>query len=335
MPDKPKVAFYWCASCGGCEEAVVDLAEDILDVVAAVDIVFWPVALDFKYKRRRGDARRVHRCHLAQRRHPHHRAGGDGPPAAPQEPVPDRLRLLRPSAAAFPAWPTSSPREQILQLRLRGSAHHRSTKPKTRPQTAVQGQRPRRCTLPELHNVVRALDQVVEVDYYLPGCPPTPKLTKAAVAALLEGKLPPKGTRAGARHRAVRASARARTPSPTNLSFTAFKRPHQVLIDPEQVPAGAGRGLHGPGHARRLRGRCASAATCPAPAASAPPPACATRAQRSCPRSAPTSPPRRKRRSTTVLAGIPDPVGTFYRYGLAKSLLRRKVSLPAAMEGTL
>jgi len=30
MPDKPKVAFYWCASCGGCEEAVVDLAEDIL-----------------------------------------------------------------------------------------------------------------------------------------------------------------------------------------------------------------------------------------------------------------------------------------------------------------
>ncbi|HJW75296.1 MAG TPA: oxidoreductase, partial [Thermoleophilia bacterium] len=45
---KPKVAFYWCASCGGCEEAVVDLAEDVLTVVDAVDIVFWPVALDFK-----------------------------------------------------------------------------------------------------------------------------------------------------------------------------------------------------------------------------------------------------------------------------------------------
>jgi F420-non-reducing hydrogenase small subunit len=45
---KPKVAFYWCASCGGCEEAVVDLAEAILDVVQAVEIVLWPVALDFK-----------------------------------------------------------------------------------------------------------------------------------------------------------------------------------------------------------------------------------------------------------------------------------------------
>ncbi len=47
---KPKVAFYWCASCGGCEETVVDLAEDILGVVEAVDIVLWPVAMDFKYK---------------------------------------------------------------------------------------------------------------------------------------------------------------------------------------------------------------------------------------------------------------------------------------------
>ena len=49
MP-KPKVAFYWCASCGGCEETVVDLAEDILGVVEKVDIVLWPVAMDFKYK---------------------------------------------------------------------------------------------------------------------------------------------------------------------------------------------------------------------------------------------------------------------------------------------
>src|SRR5512140_930462 len=48
MPAKPKIAFYWCASCGGCEEAVVDLAEDILAVVEALDIVFWPCAMDFK-----------------------------------------------------------------------------------------------------------------------------------------------------------------------------------------------------------------------------------------------------------------------------------------------
>src|SRR5512136_1343152 len=47
---KPKIGFYWCASCGGCEEAIVDLAEDILGVVEAVDIVYWPCAMDFKKK---------------------------------------------------------------------------------------------------------------------------------------------------------------------------------------------------------------------------------------------------------------------------------------------
>ena len=48
--EKPKIAFYWCASCGGCDESILDLSEDILEFVEAMDIVFWPVALDFKTK---------------------------------------------------------------------------------------------------------------------------------------------------------------------------------------------------------------------------------------------------------------------------------------------
>ena len=48
MTAKPKIGFYWCASCGGCEEAIVDLAEDILEVTQLIDIVFWPCAMDFK-----------------------------------------------------------------------------------------------------------------------------------------------------------------------------------------------------------------------------------------------------------------------------------------------
>ena len=48
--NKLKIAFYWAASCGGCEIAVLDINEKILDVVQIADIVFWPVALDIKYK---------------------------------------------------------------------------------------------------------------------------------------------------------------------------------------------------------------------------------------------------------------------------------------------
>src|SRR5512146_862207 len=50
MGNKLKIAFYWAASCGGCEIAVLDINEKILDVVKIADIVFWPVALDIKYK---------------------------------------------------------------------------------------------------------------------------------------------------------------------------------------------------------------------------------------------------------------------------------------------
>ncbi len=45
---KGKLALYWAASCGGCEIAVLALNEKILDVAAAFDIVFWPVAIDAK-----------------------------------------------------------------------------------------------------------------------------------------------------------------------------------------------------------------------------------------------------------------------------------------------
>jgi len=46
---KPTLALYWAASCGGCEIAVLDLQEKILEVAQAFDIIFWPAAMDFKY----------------------------------------------------------------------------------------------------------------------------------------------------------------------------------------------------------------------------------------------------------------------------------------------
>ena len=46
---KPKVAFYWAASCGGCEITITELGMNLVAVGDAVDIVFWPCAMDFKY----------------------------------------------------------------------------------------------------------------------------------------------------------------------------------------------------------------------------------------------------------------------------------------------
>ena len=47
---KLKLALYWAASCGGCEIAQLQIGDKLLKVAEAADIVFWPVAIDAKYK---------------------------------------------------------------------------------------------------------------------------------------------------------------------------------------------------------------------------------------------------------------------------------------------
>ena len=48
--------------------------------------------------------------------------------------------------------------------------------------------------LPVFYDTLKTLDQTVEVDYYLPGCPPEAENIWTAIVAILEGKLPPKGS---------------------------------------------------------------------------------------------------------------------------------------------
>ena len=52
MSDKPKgkLAFYWAASCGGCDISLLAIDEKILDVAEAFDIVLWPCATDGKVR---------------------------------------------------------------------------------------------------------------------------------------------------------------------------------------------------------------------------------------------------------------------------------------------
>jgi F420-non-reducing hydrogenase small subunit len=49
VADKLQIALYWGAACGGCDVAVLDTNEFILDVAAVADIRMWPIAADGKY----------------------------------------------------------------------------------------------------------------------------------------------------------------------------------------------------------------------------------------------------------------------------------------------
>jgi len=322
MPDKPKIAIYWCASCGGCEEAVVDLAEGILNVVAAVDIILWPVAMDFKKKSIEAMADKSIAATLLN----------GAIRTSEQEEMAHLLRrksqyLIAYGACAqlggIPSLANQFSREQLLHY-VYDQAPTVVNEGKTRPQTSTRNNG-HNVTLPEFRNVVRALDQVVEVDYYIPGCPPTPKLTIAAIGALLEGKLPPKGAVLAPDIALCEQCAR-KASKPADLSFTQFKRPHQVLLDPNLCLLAQGVICMGPAT------RGGWEAVCPAgnmPCTGCFGPTSRVRDQGAkflssvCANIA----SKEEKEIHDVLAGIPDPVGTFYRYGLAKSILRRKVSL--------
>jgi F420-non-reducing hydrogenase small subunit len=317
---KPKIAFYWCASCGGCEESVVDLAEDILGVVAAVDIVMWPVAMDFKRK----DVEAMEDGSIAAT------LLNGAVRTSEQE---EMARLLRrkskvmiaygacAQSGGIPALANQFPRERILKFVYEESPT--TVNPgKTRPLTHFK-EDGREVELPEFRNLVRSLDQVVEVDYYIPGCAPTPKVLKAALEALLSGKLPPKGSVLSPDTATCQDCARLDS-KPQDMAVKEYKRPHQLKLDPEKCFLAQGVACMGPA----TRGGCE--ALCPKgnmPCTGCFGPTSRVRDHGAKILSSLTSVIEAKDEEgiRKALAGIPDPVGTFYRYGLAKSMLRRKV----------
>ena len=320
MPDKPKVAFYWCASCGGCEESVVDLAENILDVVAAVDIVLWPVAMDFK----KSDVAAMADGSILV-------AMINGAIRTSEQE--EMARLLRKKSkiviaygscahtGGIPGLANQFQREQITKYVYEDSPSTVNPE-KTHPQRTV-GANGSTVTLPEFFEGVRSLDQVIDVEYYLPGCPPTPRLLKQAIDALLAGKLPPKGS-VLAPDIALCEECPKKDSKPSDLSFSEFKRPHSTKIDPEKCLLAQGFVCMGPA----TRGGCGAACVeANMPCSGCFGPTSRVKDQGAKMLSAIASQVQAKDESSIdkTLASIPDPVGTFYRYALPKSLLRRKV----------
>jgi len=319
---KPKVAFYWCASCGGCEETVVDLAEDILGVVEKVDIVLWPVAMDFKYKDVEAMADGSIFATLLN----------GAIRSTEQEAMAHLLRRKSQYLIAYgscahlggiPSLANQFTREEILKFNYQ-DAPSVVNEANIRPELSFEdnGRHPH---LPELHNVVRSLDQVVSVDYYIPGCPPTPALTKAAFGALLSGKLPPKGS-VLAPDTALCEECPRKASKPADVAFTEFKRTHQKLIDPDKCLLAQGIVCMGPA-TRSGCGALCTIGNMPCTGCFGPTSRVRDQGAKMLSSLCANIASKEEAGINQTLEGIPDPVGTFYRYGMAKSLLRRKMDL--------
>ncbi|MBM3128556.1 MAG: oxidoreductase [Chloroflexi bacterium] len=316
---KPKFAMYWAAACGGCEIAVLNTNEKILDVDANFDVVFWPVAMDAKYKDVEAMAdqsilltlfngairndENEHIAHLLRKKSQILVAFGA---CATQGGIPGLANLSStPSMVdtAFTTLSTDNPDDLRPQTKY----------------TIPEGE----ITIPTLYPAVKSLDQVVKVDYYMPGCPPESHQIAAVidlVVQVLQGKaqLPPTGAVIGAGNSSVCEEC---TRTRNEKKIAKFTRIQDFKPDPDvclleqgilccgaATRSGCGAvcpkaavpcvGCYGatddsPDHGARLLNAVASVIDSRDPV-----------------------------EVEKILDGIPDPAGMFYRFGMPGSLLR-------------
>ncbi len=321
---KPKVAFYWCASCGGCEEAVVDLNENILKVADAVDIVLWPVALDFKKK----DVEAMKDGSIAV-------SFING--AVRLEEQEEMVKLLRQKSGlvvAFGACAHLGGIPGLANFWNRETIFNRQFKevptmdnpdgvtPQLKTKVKVG-----ELTLPEFYDTVKTLSQTIPVDYFLPGCPPPPDLILNAVTAILEGKLPEKGS-VLAPKKALCDTCPVKDSKPEKLSIKEIKRPWQLKMDPKLCFLAQGVICVGPATRSGCGETCIRANQpcrgCFGPVDGVIDQGAKTLSMIASLLGIEDEDTLTEEQVSKLIDGIVDPAGTFYRFSLASSLLGRK-----------
>jgi len=316
---KPKVAFYWCSSCGGCEESIVDLAEDILKVVAAVDIVFWPVALDFKKK----DVEAMEDGSIAV-------SFINGAVRLSEQE--EMVKMLRKKSGLIVAHGACSHLGGIPGLGNfwnKETIFNRSylTTPSTdNPDRTVPLEKVevegKELTLPSFYDTVYALDQVIDVDYYLPGCAPPRDLIMNAVQAILDGKLPPKGAVLSPNKSLCDDCGRNES-KPEKLVIKEIKRPWEVEMDPEKCFLAQGIICMGPATRTGCGERCIEA-NMPCRGCFGPTDQVFDQGAKFLSALASILDTDDEKEIEKIVDTIIDPAGTFYRFSLPSSILRRR-----------
>jgi F420-non-reducing hydrogenase small subunit len=317
---KYRFAMYWAASCGGCDISVINLHEAILDLAERFDIVFWPAVMDAKYADVAampdgaidltlfsGGIRNSENAELA--------------------------RLLRRKSSilvafgscategCIPGLANLASTGDLLDLVYEGPSmdnpeHIRPAAHVTMPEGELH--------LPALAPLLRTLDQVVEVDYRMPGCPPeTERIADVLglLTAALDGKatLPPRGSVVGAGHSTVCDECRR---DRGIKRITQFGRLHELPpLDPSVCLLEQSVPCNGPATRDGCGAKC--------PLAGAPCIGCYGPADgvvdfgaRLLSAFASVVDASEPAEIDRILDGLPDPVGQFYRFSLAGSLLR-------------
>ncbi|GAB6095977.1 F420-non-reducing hydrogenase subunit G [Desulfatiferula olefinivorans] len=233
MKNKIKLAINWAGACGGCDVAVLDIEEKILDVAAMANIVYWPVAMDFKREDlSAADDQSIDVCLFnGMIRNSEHKE--------------DALILRKKckvmiafgSCACFggiPGLANVTDRAGVFETAYK-TTQTTVNDTDTYPQPSTMTDQGDALTLPKMFDAVYALNQVVDVDYYVPGCPPTTDLILKAVRVIADyaegGPLPPRGSVIAGEKALCTECKRIATKKSDRIQ--RIVRPHEMVIDPD------------------------------------------------------------------------------------------------------
>ena len=330
MPEKIKIAIAQGATCSGCDIAVLDLDVELLKLFEVADLTFAPLATDIKYKDveamadgeiticlYHGAVRNSENEHIA--------------------------KLLRKKSvimvaygvcAAFggiPGLANVTSRKKILDTVYEDTAT--TVNPEhTRPQTRYVSPEKHELELPELFESVKALDDVVEVDYVICACPPTREMNVQLLNVVLDfvnGKapLPPKGTILASERTLCEECPREK---PEKVIIEEIKSVDYTELDPEKCFLEQGIMCFGPATRAGCDAKCIKVNM---PCRGCMGPTAAVIDHGGSMLSALASILKVSSSETEIpeeeieklMEKIRDPLGTLYRFTLPKSLLKRVV----------
>jgi F420-non-reducing hydrogenase small subunit len=203
--------------------------EVLLRVANAIDLVLWPVALDFKYHHVRDMKDGEILLSIVNG----HVRNSEQEEIAKLLREKSRLVLAFGACACFggtPGLANLTTKEDIFNWVYRDAPT--VVNPKGNYPQTITNINGKELTLPEFYNQVYALNEIIDVDYYLPGCPPPPYLIMNAISAVIDDKLPPKGSTL-APHRALCDTCKRNETKPDRLAIQDIKRIHRVDADPD------------------------------------------------------------------------------------------------------
>ncbi|MGI5964437.1 MAG: oxidoreductase [Candidatus Methanomethylophilaceae archaeon] len=335
---KINLAVYWAAACGGCDVSLLDTNERILTIGDMANLVMWPIAMDGKEK----DIAAMEDGSITV-------AIING--AIRNSENEHMVKLLRQKSlivvsygtcACFggtPALANLVPggKDEILDYVYKETkssatfqeAYHKDSPSVPRTSTEVpEGE----LTLPVLYDTVYALDQVIDVDYYIPGCPPLQEsishLLKAVADFAYNGvALPPKGTVVGITSKTLCEECPREK---TFARITEVKEPYQVDTNNNKCLMDQGILCLGPSTMGGCGARCTKAGQ---PCRGCYGPSPDVQEQGASILSAVASlfpvidedPTMGEDKVEEIMSQIKDPLGYFYAFTMSKSLIRNSV----------